>query len=101
MSGFPGNCGCHSKGSVTPFFVAKREIAFKIYLNITPTVTSWASDEKSFSLVFDENPLADFVELPEDGPYEKIWYSNVLCGVIRGALAMVRLPDDSPDFRCN
>jgi trafficking protein particle complex subunit 3 len=52
-------------------------------------VTSWAADEKSFSLVFDENPLADFVELPEDGPYEKLWYSNILCGVIRGALEMV------------
>jgi len=65
------------------------KIAFKIYLNITPTITSWAQDEKSFSLVFDENPLADFVELPEDGPYEKLWYSNVLCGVIRGALEMV------------
>lgn len=65
------------------------KVAFKIYLNITPTVTSWAADEKSFSLIFDENPLADFVELPEDGPYEKIWYSNVLCGVIRGALEMV------------
>ena len=74
-----------------PFRRTDAEIAFKIYLNITPTVTSWASDEKSFSLVFDENPLADFVELPEDGPYEKVWYSNVLCGVIRGALEMVRL----------
>jgi len=52
-------------------------------------VTSWAADEKSFSLVFDENPLADFVELPEDGPYENLWYSNILCGVIRGALEMV------------
>jgi trafficking protein particle complex subunit 3 len=65
------------------------QVAFKIYLNITPTVTSWTADDKSFSLIFDENPLADFVELPEDGPYEKIWYSNVLCGVIRGALEMV------------
>ena len=54
-------------------------------------MTSWAADEKSFSLLFDENPLADFVELPEDGPYEKLWYSNVLCGVIRGALEMVNL----------
>ena len=52
-------------------------------------MSSWAADEKSFSLIFDENPLADFVELPEEGPYEKIWYSNVLCGVIRGALEMV------------
>jgi len=58
-------------------------------------VTSWAADEKSFSLIFDENPLADFVELPEEGPYEKLWYSNVLCGVIRGALEMVEDPSFS------
>jgi trafficking protein particle complex subunit 3 len=65
------------------------KIAFRIYLNITPMVTSWAADEMSLSVIFDENPLADFVELPEDGPYEKLWYSNVLCGVIGGALEMV------------
>lgn len=94
MSGFPRNCGCDSKGAIYPFRRTDLEIAFKIYLNITPTVTSWASDEKAFSLVFDENPLADFVELPEDGPYEKIWYSNVLCGVIRGALEMVHFTKD-------
>jgi hypothetical protein len=40
--------------------------------------------------VFEENPLADFVELPDDGrAQEELWYSNVLCGVVRGALEMV------------
>lgn len=42
-----------------------------------------------FSLTFDENPLAEFVELPEDALQGRLWYSNVLCGVIRGALEMV------------
>jgi hypothetical protein len=42
--------------------------------------------------VFEENPLADFVELPDDGrAQEELWYSNVLCGVVRGALEMVSL----------
>jgi len=41
--------------------------------------------------VFEENPLADFVELPDDGrAQEELWYSNILCGVLRGALEMVR-----------
>jgi hypothetical protein len=53
-------------------------------------VTSWAADEKSFSLIFDENPLMDFMELPEDGPYERLWYSDVLSGVICGALQTVQ-----------
>lgn len=65
-------------------------IGFKIFLNITPTVTNWTSDSKQFSLVFDENPLADFVELPDDGrAQDELWYSNILCGVLRGALEMV------------
>ena len=35
-----------------------------------------------------ENPLTDFVELPEE--YRPLCYSNMLAGVIRGALEMVR-----------
>ena len=42
-----------------------------------------------FSLIFDENPLTEFVELPEDGNMDELWYSNILCGVLRGALEMV------------
>jgi len=62
-----------------------------MFLNITPQVTNWTSDNKQFSLVFDENPLADFVELPDDGrAQEELWYSNILCGIIRGALEQVR-----------
>lgn len=43
----------------------------------------------SFSLTFDENPLAEFVELPEEALEGGLWFSNVLCGVLRGALEMV------------
>jgi hypothetical protein len=58
-----------------------------MFLNISPTVANWSPDSKEFSLIFDENPLAEFVELTpaQDGLY----YSNILCGVIRGALEMV------------
>ena len=72
------------------------QIGFKIFLNITPTVTNWTSDNKQFSLVFEENPLADFVELPDDGrAQDELWYSNILCGVLRGALEMVCCHGDS------
>lgn len=43
-----------------------------------------------FSLTFDDNPLAEFVELPEEALEGGLWFSNVFCGVIRGALEMVR-----------
>jgi trafficking protein particle complex subunit 3 len=67
------------------------QIGFKIFLNITPTIVNWTSDSKQFSLLFDENPLADFVELPDDGrAQDELWFSNILCGILRGALEMVR-----------
>ncbi|CCC12807.1 unnamed protein product [Sordaria macrospora k-hell] len=68
------------------------EVGFKIFLNVTPTITNWTSDNKQFSLIFDENPLADFVELPDDGrAQDELWFSNILCGVLRGALEMVQM----------
>ncbi|KAL9133132.1 MAG: hypothetical protein Q9175_005692 [Cornicularia normoerica] len=68
------------------------KIGFKIFLNITPTVTNWTADNKQFSLIFEENPLADFVELPDDGrAQDELWYSNILCGILRGALEMVQM----------
>lgn len=69
------------------------KVGFKVFMNVTPVVSGWSQDGKSFGLVFEENPLADFVELPDDGrAQEELWYSNVLCGVVRGALEMVSLP---------
>jgi trafficking protein particle complex subunit 3 len=43
-----------------------------------------------FTLTIDDNPLAEFVELPEEAIEGGLWFSNVLCGVLRGALEMVR-----------
>lgn len=74
----------------TAEIVAK--VGFKMFLNITPTIDNWTADNKQFSLFFDENPLAEFVELPDDGRAQReLWYSNILAGVIRGALEMVQL----------
>lgn len=68
-------------------------MGFKIFLNVAPTVTNWTSDNNQFSLIFDDNPLADFVELPDDGrAQDELWFSNILCGVLRGALEMVPCP---------
>ncbi|KAG7881328.1 hypothetical protein KL938_003458 [Ogataea parapolymorpha] len=68
------------------------KVGFKMFLNIVPNITNWTSDMTTFSLILTENPLADFVELPNDGKAVKeLWYSNILCGVLRGALEMVQL----------
>ena len=60
-----------------------------MFLGIVPTVANWNSKGDEFSLIIEQNPLVDFVELPEDHP--NLLYSNVICGVISGALEMVRI----------
>ena len=73
--------------------------AFTMFLGISPTIThslpppptanSALVEPKMFSVVFDENPLAEFVELPESAA--GLWFSNVYCGVIRGALEQLNI----------
>jgi len=65
------------------------KIGFKMFLGITAEVSKWSEDGKQCSLVFKGNPLNDFVELPSQ--YSALNYSNILCGVIRGALSMVNM----------
>lgn len=65
------------------------KVAFKMFLGISPDVTAWNPENTSFSLIFNDNPLLDFVELPPQ--YSELQYCNILCGVIKGALEMVQL----------
>jgi hypothetical protein len=75
------------------------KVGFKIFLNIVPTVCEWGPDGREFRLQFDENPLAEFVELPEEAA-KQLWYSNVLCGVLRGALEMVQMQVECHFISC-
>ena len=45
----------------------------------------------------DENPQAVFVELLEEVIEGRLWFSNVHCGVLRGALETVRCLTHSID----
>lgn len=58
-----------------------------MYLGITPSITNWSPGGDEFSLILENNPLVDFVELPDN--HSSLIYSNLLCGVLRGALEMV------------
>mmetsp|Transcript_34466 Transcript_34466/g.97204 ORF Transcript_34466/g.97204 Transcript_34466/m.97204 type:complete len:187 (+) Transcript_34466:186-746(+) len=69
------------------------KVAFKMFLGITARIENWSADEKEFSVILDENPLLDYVELPPS-IRTSLWYDNVICGVIRGALEMVQLSVD-------
>uniref|UniRef100_A0AAY5KGI0 Trafficking protein particle complex subunit n=1 Tax=Esox lucius TaxID=8010 RepID=A0AAY5KGI0_ESOLU len=68
------------------------KVAFKMYLGITPSVTNWSPAGDEFSLILESNPLVDFVELPDN--HSTLVYSNLLCGVLRGALEMVQMAVD-------
>ncbi|WFD33292.1 hypothetical protein MCUN1_000105 [Malassezia cuniculi] len=73
------------------------KVGFKMFLNITPTVAApqdGADPDQEFRLVFPENPLAEFVDLPNEAIRGGLWYSNVYCGVLRGALEMVQIQTD-------
>lgn len=74
------------------------KVAFRMFLGVPAHVTDWSTDRTTFSLVFDENPLAEFAELPET--CAKLWYSNVVCGVIRGALEMVNMKVEAKFSKC-
>ena len=65
--------------------------AFKMFLGISVDVTNHSPT--SFSLLFQDNPLSLFVELPE-GYKGKLEYSILYCGVIRGALEMLNYKVD-------
>ena len=64
--------------------------AFLMFLGVTAEHKLWDCEEKSCSLILKDNPLADFVMLPSCYA-STLWYSNVLCGLIRGALEMVNV----------
>lgn len=70
-----------------------------MFLGVTANVGGWSGDEKNFGLIFEENPLAEYAELPDS--CRSLWYSNILCGVIRGALEMVNMKVECQFVRCH
>jgi hypothetical protein len=62
-------------------------VAFRQFLNLQPSLIV---SDKELTLSLSEDGLGgEFVELPEMALKGGLHYSNVLCGVIRGALEMV------------
>ncbi|CDI77691.1 trafficking protein particle complex subunit 3, putative [Eimeria acervulina] len=69
-------------------FLSKTNIgaceSFRETAEVIAKVLSSPNDERSCTFVFSSNPLADFVELPPS--LASLSYSNLICGVIKGAL---------------
>mmetsp|Transcript_13565 Transcript_13565/g.23819 ORF Transcript_13565/g.23819 Transcript_13565/m.23819 type:complete len:194 (-) Transcript_13565:714-1295(-) len=63
--------------------------AFPMFLSMQANITNWSPDFRECSLVFTDNPITEFVEVPEE--YRDLRYCNMLCGVIRGALEQISM----------
>ena len=60
-----------------------------MFLGVEGQILNMNKKDNSFSLVLKSNPLTDYVQLPQD--MKNLNYSNLLCGIIKGALEMVIL----------
>ncbi|SBT87498.1 trafficking protein particle complex subunit 3, putative [Plasmodium malariae] len=74
------------------------KVAFKMFLGISGTVTCINKETNIYSIIFDSNPLSDFVELPKS--LSSLNYCSLLCGVIRGALEQVNTTAIRIKVRC-
>ncbi len=74
------------------------KVAFRMFLGVAAHVTDWDADRTTFTVAFDDNPLSEFAVLPPE--HGGLWFSNVLCGVIRGALEMVNMKVDAKFIKC-
>lgn len=85
------NAGPCSDFKETGEIIAK--VAFRMFLGVTAECrhvvepNAAADAMPTFHLILSDNPLVDFVELPEH--CSTLAYCNLLCGVVRGALEMV------------
>ncbi|XP_022981618.1 trafficking protein particle complex subunit 3-like [Cucurbita maxima] len=65
------------------------KVGLKMFLGVNATVTNWDAEGTCCSIILEDNPLVDFVELPDT--CQGLHYCNILSGVIRGALEMVSM----------
>tara|TARA_B110000977_G_scaffold109259_1_gene142129 strand:+ start:5965 stop:6564 length:600 start_codon:yes stop_codon:yes gene_type:complete len=65
-------------------------VGLKMFLGLTCVVSGWNEEFTECEINFEHlNPFCEFVQLPERFINEKLKYSQLLCGVIRGALQSI------------
>ena len=68
-------------------------VGFRMFLGVTGTVSQSAKEPHVCHITLASNPLLDFVELPDEAK-GVLQYSNILVGVLKGALEMVQMRVD-------
>ena len=65
--------------------------ALKMFLNMSADVR-FDKEGKVCDFILRENPLAEYVVLPPQcREQSKMWFSNIYCGMLRGALEMINI----------
>ncbi|KIH63826.1 transport protein particle component, Bet3 [Ancylostoma duodenale] len=58
--------------------------AIPTYLGVPATVSNWGGGDREFSLIIENNPLTELVEVPAS--LSTLNYSQIIAGAIRGGL---------------
>uniref|UniRef100_A0A7S1QM50 Trafficking protein particle complex subunit n=1 Tax=Alexandrium catenella TaxID=2925 RepID=A0A7S1QM50_ALECA len=66
------------------------KVGLRMFLGVGGEIVMWNRELTECSLHVPENPLAEYVELPNHLT-NRLWFSNLLCGVVRGALEQLQL----------
>jgi len=85
---FLAKSGCEACNNFKETAETIAKNAFKMFLGVTCEVANYVEKDNCFSLILNDNPLIDFVELPKH--LQGLYYSNIICGVIRGALEAIQ-----------
>ncbi|KAK1442171.1 trafficking protein particle complex subunit 3 like protein [Babesia gibsoni] len=68
---------------------AVAKIGLKMFLGINADVVAVPEEKDHYHILFKDNPLDQFVELPDN--LSGLNYSNIICGVIQGALEQLQI----------
>lgn len=86
-----GRLSMHAKALLQRVFLCTwgLKLLWRIGMKTSNPVQFVHGFDRSLSIGFTSNPLTRFVELPDE--MSNLQYSNVYCGIIRGALEMVHV----------
>lgn len=71
-----------------------------MFLNVIPEIANWNSAGTEFSIVLADNPILEFVELPEALISQGLKYSQIIAGIVKGALEMLHIQVECDAVRC-
>ncbi|ORM39824.1 Trafficking protein particle complex subunit 3 [Babesia sp. Xinjiang] len=81
--------GCTPCSDFRTTVEAIAKVGLKMFLGITGEVIVVDEANNRYNISFQENPLDQFVEIPEN--LAGLAYSNIICGVIIGALEQLQI----------